>query len=156
MPDTTADPSREAALWLLGEFLETEEIAREAGLDDVPDWEVSDDGRIMGADPRYHMVIVDRGGDPTMWQRQHMARHDPRTVLADIEAKRDIIHELSRDHSDDTHQALRRVVLRLAAALAHRPGYQQHWCPAIQDHGPEGTHGDSITRQDSSTEIADP
>lgn len=65
MTDTIADMTRDARLWLLGQLLETEETAQEAGPDDVPEWEVLSDGRIVGADPRYYTVILDRSGDPT-------------------------------------------------------------------------------------------
>lgn len=72
MTDTAADTARAAYLWLKGQFLEIEETAREAGLDDVFEWELRE-GRIIGADPRYRAsVIVDRSVDPTPWQRRLM------------------------------------------------------------------------------------
>ena len=116
--------------WLLAQYEEIEEAAREAAADDVPEWTLRGDGCVVGADPRYRSMIVEQAVEPTPWQREHMVLNDPRAVLADIAAKRDIVENLCLDPTPAGRRRARWVVLRLAAALAHRPGYQSTWQPA--------------------------
>jgi hypothetical protein len=106
--------------WLLAQYDEIETAAREAGEDDAPSWELRD-GRIMGADPRYHSVIIDHSAEPTPGQRRHIVLNDPVTVLADIAAKRDIIADLTEDSSPEGRQRASRTIRHLASAFAHRP-----------------------------------
>lgn len=136
MTNTTADEAQRARDWLLTQYAEIEDAAREAAADDVAEWELRD-GRIMGADPRYYSVIADRSVEPTFCQRQHMVLHDPRMVLADIAAKRDIIAELTRNATCWEQPVMRRVVLWLAVALSHRADYQQQWTPSVEDMAPD-------------------
>ena len=106
--------------WLQAQYDEIETTAREAGVDDVPAWAMHE-GLIIGADSRYHSMIIDRSAEPTWCQRSHIARHDPSSVLADIDAKRQIIDIVRQDTSADGQQRAARVIHALATALAHRP-----------------------------------
>ena len=129
MPEPAAvTPAHDVLTWLLAQYAETEEAAREAAADDVPDWEQRD-GRVMGTDPRYDSLIIDRSIEPTPCQRWHIVRNDPRTVLAETAAKQTIIAELLADTTPTGQQRAARVIRHLAAALAHRPGYHTDWQP---------------------------
>lgn len=132
MDTVTEDLAREALAWLLAQYEDIEHTAREAGRDDVPEWAMHN-GRVIGADPRYHSMIVDRSVEPTPWQRHHIATNDPRSVVADIAAKQLILAEVCRDKTDAGRQRARHIVLRFAAALAHRPGYCADWQVPDQD-----------------------
>ncbi len=114
--------------WLQAQYDEIETTAREAGADDVPAWTMHDD-LIIGADPRYHSVIIDRSATPTWCQRSHIASHDPSSVMADIHAKRLIIDIVRQHTSADGQQRAAQVIHALATALAHRPD-----CPATVPH----------------------
>lgn len=62
---------------------------------------------------------------------EHIALHDPTGVLADIEAKRDMLDELDRMERDEIgwdsiEDLMRRM---MAVGYAHRPGYKEAWRP---------------------------
>jgi uncharacterized protein DUF6221 len=126
---TLVGPHQDMLTWLLAQYAETEEAATEAALDDVPGWEVRN-GNVMGADPRYHSMIIEESVEPTPCQRWHIVRNDPQTVLADIAAKRDVITDLLADTTGEGQQRAQHIIRRFAAALAHRPGYQPEWSPS--------------------------
>ena len=63
---------------------------------------------------------------------EHIARHDPARVLAEVEAKRALIEETIRPWlgNDQTTGRIAWVALRLLAwPYADRPGYQEVWRP---------------------------
>jgi len=127
MPESAVvEPAHDVLAWLLAQYAETEEAAREAALDDVPGWEERD-GRVLGTDPRFDSLIIGRSIEPTPCQRWHIVRNDPLTVLAETAAKQTIIAELLADGTPAGQERASRVIRQLAAALAHRPGYQTEW-----------------------------
>ncbi len=113
-------PDQYLTVWLRAHYDQIETAAGEAGADDVPTWRIHD-GRIIGADPRFDSVIIDRSPEPTTCQRIHIALHDPTTVLADLDAKRAIIDIVTEDETAEGQCRAARVIRALAAALAHHP-----------------------------------
>lgn len=66
--------------------------------------------------------------------RDHIARHDPARVLAEVEAKRQIIvwHEVASESPEldrDAWQIMRKVLLHLATPYADHPDYDERWRP---------------------------
>jgi Family of unknown function (DUF6221) len=116
---STSDDLPATVKWLLAQYELIEHAAREAGEDDVPGWQFRD-GLVVGTDARYDSQIIGRSAEPTSCQRQHIALHDPMTVLADITAKREIIAGLMADNSVAGQRRAAHVIQRLATALAHR------------------------------------
>ncbi|MET7795699.1 DUF6221 family protein [Streptomyces decoyicus] len=79
---------------------------------------------------------------------EHIAAHDPRRVLREIDAKRQTVaqcraaeecmDQAMRDNDMPSYQAARAeakalhaVIRRDAAVYADRPGYKEAWCPGI-------------------------
>lgn len=92
------------------------------------------DGPVVVGDD---MTIYDEGGHDEA-QAEHIARHDPAHVLADVEARRRIVEHCSAtigaageppgiDHDDIP--AIERVLRLLALPHADRPGYRAEWKP---------------------------
>lgn len=123
---------------------EDEQVARSAIRAKAPDdewalgqWEVLTDGSryVEGQD----ITIYDEGGHSAE-QARHIARHDPRSVLADIAAKRAVLElyrpvaeydnaEESYEHATGRAVGLGEAVRALALAYAHRDGYREEWRP---------------------------
>lgn len=75
---------------------------------------------------------VDRnesGFRPT--ELEHIARHDPARVLAEVAAKRQMLDEYERafDEGGELHQTLVRIMKLLALPYAGREGYREGWRP---------------------------
>lgn len=66
-------------------------------------------------------------GNPTEADRDHIARHDPIRVLAEVDAKRRILDAITR--IDISHVAARDLVAMLALPYAQREGYLEEWAP---------------------------
>jgi hypothetical protein len=68
-------------------------------------------------------------------QRHHIARHDPARVLAEVDAKRDVIRLAERAH--DYHAtfvsgfaaAMEDALRKFALAYADHPDYKPEWAP---------------------------
>lgn len=77
-----------------------------------------------------YVATVERDED-----RAHIVRHDPERVLADIEAKREVVRLAERAH--DYHQtfmngfaaALEGALRLFAQAYADHPEYKESWRP---------------------------
>lgn len=75
-------------------------------------------------------------GNPTAAQRDHIARHDPARVLADVAAKREILRlaEIYADEQFPNHDGgyadgMADAVALLAASYADHPDYREEWRP---------------------------
>lgn len=73
-------------------------------------------------------------GTPTAADREHIARHDPARVLAEVDAKRRILDEcesaIRKSAPRSNLNDLGWTVLRpLALPYADRPGYRDEWRP---------------------------
>jgi len=104
--------------WLRARLDEDELAARAAGR--------TDDGRggewtAAGLRSAYDARVDD-----------HIARHDPARVLAEVEAKRRVVDECDRTLTYEDHgYAISDMVLRLLALpYAGEPGYDEAWRPA--------------------------
>lgn len=66
---------------------------------------------------------------------QHIARHNPARVLAEIEAKREMLRLFERSHdypaifTSGFGAAMEQVVRLFAAPYADHPDYRQQWTP---------------------------
>lgn len=112
-----------------------EAVARDAS---SGEWRREGINSVVDADGR--LVIYGDGPAPTTDQAEHIARHDPARVLAEVETKRLIVEEYRqaeelalRDHNEAGLNAwagaLERVVLLLALPYAHHPDYNSEWRP---------------------------
>lgn len=158
--------------WLLAQYTEDEELARAAGEvrdsgaiarwerdcwhrhdpdEQAGDWRDDDCAAVDGD----NIHIYDEGGHGSP-QAEHIARHDPAAVLADLAAKRAIVelHKMEYDRfvhatphcgacttgwasveydvaviewEDYPCQTLR----LLGSALSHRDGYDPAWAPKV-------------------------
>lgn len=85
--------------------------------------------------PPEDIVLYDKSGKLTVGQALHIARHDPARVLAEIEAKRDLLRLIEGSHDYEpiflSGVSARMVqTLRLfALAYAGHPDYQPDWTP---------------------------
>jgi hypothetical protein len=85
-------------------------------------------------------------GNPTDAERDHIARHDPTHVLAEVDAKRRILAEVEQMQAledqvdgewgsgswsyDATDRPSAQILRALALPYADRPGYRDGWRPA--------------------------
>lgn len=128
--------------WLTAQLDEDERLARSAvGVKGWCDelctgrWRTGPGG--VGVEDDEYNIIVHDEGMPTAEQSEHIARHDPDAVLADIAAKRAIVEACRDDLAQRGDGALDGEVDRptwdvltlLASAYADRPGYRQEWAP---------------------------
>jgi hypothetical protein len=60
---------------------------------------------------------------------EHIARHDPARVLAEVAAKRAIIGMISRRGEKGRTPFTAKVLVLLALPYADRPGYREEWRP---------------------------
>jgi hypothetical protein len=67
--------------------------------------------------------------NPTAEQREHIARHDPARVLAEVDAKRRIIVECESLIDDPAVRAMETALCLLALPYADHPDYDQTWKP---------------------------
>jgi len=138
--------------WLRAQLDDDERIARA-----VPDhrqrngelhWqEISPDSQpgLVG-DQCGNVVTLGGPGGTSRWHGEHIARHDPARVLAEVDAKRRILDEVadeatgldmqvdgefrvgSRDEKAEPYLGDKLVRL-LALPYADRPGYRHEWKP---------------------------
>ena len=76
--------------------------------------------------------VLYRDGDiPSEAQEQHMARHDPARVLADVAAKRGAVDVCAHNLEFEEHgyTLAERVLRALASTYADHPDYRAHWAP---------------------------
>jgi hypothetical protein len=62
----------------------------------------------------------------------HIARHDPASVLRDVAAKRAIVDRLDapeNSHSQEAWYAIEYDIALIASAYADRDGYRPEWAP---------------------------
>jgi len=116
--------------WLRGLLDEDERVARAAA--ECGSWRLEDEwayglgvGVARTTAPGFIL--------PEQWD--HIRRHDPASVLADITAKRAILDEIVPALEGYEWDAVaersttERLVRLLASAYADRPGYQEAWRP---------------------------
>lgn len=115
--------------FLLARIAEDEAVARDAtALAEVP-WRATYGRQVETAHDGYLVTPEDehsRSDDPTDAVSEHIARHDPARVLAECEAKREIVRVyLSNPMSWQSEVAVR----ALAAVHADHPDYDESWRP---------------------------
>lgn len=109
-----------------------EQIARAALRADVCCWEHE---RLGGYDRLIEMYTYpDRSEDSDVIAlfgadglAEHIALHDPKRVLAEVDAKRRVVDE--GDTSYDGADEYRRVLALLALPYASHPDYREEWRP---------------------------
>lgn len=69
---------------------------------------------------------------------EHIARHDPARVFADIAAKREIVAWVG-DYDADPDGSAWGILGHLAALYADHPDYQQEWRSALDDDSEGGS-----------------
>ncbi|WP_328313059.1 DUF6221 family protein [Streptomyces sp. NBC_00442] len=94
--------------------------------------------------PPEDIMLYDKSGKLTVGQARHIARHDPARVLAEIEAKRQILRDLEQaefslskaeagtvphDLMTGAVNTLRRTVRLLAQPYSDHPDYREGWRP---------------------------
>jgi hypothetical protein len=101
------------------------------------------DGDRVEAVPLYEGVayLTLRGDHPERYTGEfpapladHVAANDPRSVLADLDAKLAILdwYEVASSSPEidpDAWQIMRQVLLLLAVPFAAHPDYRERWCP---------------------------
>lgn len=132
--------------FLLARFNDAERNARDCAKLFRSDWYVNERGHsatLVGGDPEFVSIIrLDESEecDPELpeWLGdglEHIARHDPTRVLADIAAKRQIVSTLTSWEPDTVppervetaeHDAWRMLCL-LASPYANHPDFQAEW-----------------------------
>lgn len=131
------------AQWLLEQIDEDEQSARKM-LEVYPTpWEVSDRGwmvHITADAPAFREVarLEQWEGQPDGWLGdfiQHLDNWNPDRVIADCEAKRQLIYRYRhvRTHIPESAavSALRDVLKDLAARYVDRAGYLEEWRPTV-------------------------
>lgn len=99
----------------------------------------STDGRILVVDephPTLKRKIGRRwnGSYEGLFMAEHIVRHNPARVLAEVAAKRQIIvwHEVASESPEldrDAWQIMRQTLLQLATPYADHPSYDERWRP---------------------------
>ena len=74
-------------------------------------------------------------GIDSLRDAEHIARHDPARVLADVEAKRRIVdlaanYSPELEHGDNGEWAFAEVLHQLAGPFAEHPDYDPSWPPS--------------------------
>lgn len=110
---------------------EDEAVAKAAVREEYRHWEGSgpdryDEGRVYANGE----VIVWDEGTPSGECALHIARHDPARVLADVQAKREIISWVTL-YVRNLPPGVRAdgIIRRLAVVYADHPDYQPEWTP---------------------------
>jgi hypothetical protein len=97
MADVVRD---ELVTWLNAALDDDERIAKAAG-ERSPNWHANEEGYGAGAvehDGKHYAPIVYDEGYPSEDEAEHIARHDPARVLAEVAAKRRILALHSEPH----------------------------------------------------------
>lgn len=120
----------ELVAWLRQQLDDDERMAR-AAADNGAEWRYSDSGIYPSNKSRHPGALVVGGyGYLDEAYGEHIARHDPARVLADVDAKRRILDQCADVWAHDRVEAFAEDVLRLLAlAYADRPGYRGEWRP---------------------------
>lgn len=124
--------------WLRAQLDEDERVAREAILVVAESFNALGDRWLWGGGGGKGVPLdLFDALDVGEWMEpigQHIARHDPAHVLADVAAKRAIL-DLFEDAGAtrilhvDAFGVMREAVRHLAAVYADRPGYDESWRP---------------------------
>ncbi|MFI2650191.1 DUF6221 family protein [Micromonospora fulviviridis] len=116
--------------WLRQQLDEDERVARAA---DSSRWLPEDKGITFEytADDFHEGEAQARLAADTRANQEHIARHDPERVLAEVEAKRRILDECEWRivDFDPGHGCAQQVLAFLALPFADRPGYRAEWRP---------------------------
>jgi hypothetical protein len=132
-PDATAPPTGVHWQWVAGHDWEpalpdpvVDEFVAEPGyscnLATVETWPSGTTGSAM---PRtYANEIVEMDASAA----GHIARWDPARVLAEVDAKRQIL-DLATDVTEMSHDTADTMIRLLALPYADRPGYREEWRP---------------------------
>jgi hypothetical protein len=146
----TWDDLKALRAWLLDQLDDDERSARAAGSaawrrgtyniaaewdDEEPAWLLDSDA-VTEADEPHQTVVYDEGR-PDAAQTEHIARHNPAAVLADVAAKRAIVAEYLLWTDDDAgemrtigyREGLETALRHLAAGYSSRDGYRSEWRP---------------------------
>lgn len=130
--------SDDLVTWLRAQFDEDERVAR-----GVPDhrqrrgelhWQEVDPESHPGliGDQCGGVVTIGGPGGTGRWHAEHIARHDPARVLAEVDAKRRLLSMADDMAGGDPYQegpAGVEVLALLALPYADRPGYRSEWSP---------------------------
>lgn len=107
-------------------------------------WQLADPESQPGliCDQVGNVVTLGGPGATSRWHADHIARHDPARVLAEVAAKRRVLDDLTTRRLDDTEPdggwaaadaetdgMASSVVRLLAQPYADRPGYRTEWRP---------------------------
>ncbi|WP_199562112.1 DUF6221 family protein [Micromonospora deserti] len=128
----------ELVTWLRAQLDDDERIAREAGYRAIA-WPANGTWHLEGVE---HYVVGEEEAFCHPHNVEHIARHDPARVLAEVDAKRRILDFLSVAQIDVSRPGqppefvpgeappIAHPVLRLLALpYAGRPGYRDEWRP---------------------------
>lgn len=118
------------AEFILARYAVAEALARQA-VDDDPNWVHRGDGLLIqvGSDGDHEVSSTWLRLPHRFEAADHIAHHDPARVLADLEAKRALVTELSRMERDEMgwDGIERKVLSYLALPYASHPDYRQEW-----------------------------
>jgi len=121
--------------WLNARLDELEHVANEARHGGVGAWHQTDPDRESGRieDGRGRIVVFDEGS-PSGWGAEHITLHDPRSVLARVEADRRILaahlpdaHGYCPTCDDNTTLAPCATLAALLSAHRHAPEFKEEW-----------------------------
>jgi len=118
----------ELVRWLGEQLDEDERIARETASSWGTVW--SADSETVTSDISY-VSVVEEPNSPIVF----IAEHDPARVLAEIDAKRDLlvfakgIHDHHETFTTGVYARLEKTLRLYALAYKDRPGYQESWRP---------------------------
>jgi Ser-tRNA(Ala) deacylase AlaX len=116
--------------FLRAQLDEDEQIAREGIPFGTGQWQAEDSGLIRDSEGG---CVVHDDGEQDRATAEHIARHDPARVLAEVDAKRRILDRWEASQDDNLPPealiALDEVVKVLALPHADRPGYRESWKP---------------------------
>lgn len=132
----------ELVAWYRQQLDEAEKVAKAAERKAGMDWRRTGDGLYNESDPGRMpgpFLFDESTGEEVL---DHIARHDPAAVLADIAAKRAVLllceaalvnasatspSSFVRGQGDGYQEAMTEAVRYLARAYRHRPGWRQEW-----------------------------
>lgn len=143
----------ELVTWLRGVLDEIAGVAVAASRSDQTSWSAGNAARIHPDPTEYRTVTVDFAtetvcGSILSEKAEHIARHDPRSVLARVEAERAMVDRMAvlsaswAGYEEESWQDEVRDMLRWLA-YGHRfdaPGYDPAWAP-------QGAEGDRQVHQ---------